>query len=256
MTRSDSNKSKRNHIVGFHAVESALHSDDNKIEQVFLVTRKLSKRQQQLVDVARECNVAVSYCQRGELDRISGTQHHQGVVAVLEAQKVQEIRTLEDVIAMSSAQSLVLILDQVQDPHNLGACLRTAECAGVDAVIIPKDGACQVNQTVRKVASGAAERMSIITVPNLVNAMETLQQHGYWTYGTSDQATESLYEAQFSGKMVIVMGSEGLGLRRLTADKCDFLIQIPLNGSVSSLNVSVATGVTLFEINRQLSAGS
>lgn len=245
-------RSNVNQIVGFHAIESALRQPDHQIETLCLVTRKLSQRQQDLVKLAAEAGVAVQYYDRSELDRLSGTEQHQGVVAILKQAQIKSKSTVEDLIQSASDQSLVLILDQIQDPHNLGACLRTAECVGVEAVILPKDGACQINQTVRKVASGAAERMDVITVSNLANTMEKLQQAGYWIYGTSDKATKSIYEEKFSGKIAVTMGSEGPGMRRLTEEKCDFLVRIPLKGSVSSLNVSVATGVTLFEIDRQL----
>ncbi|MCB1225660.1 MAG: 23S rRNA (guanosine(2251)-2'-O)-methyltransferase RlmB [Verrucomicrobiales bacterium] len=146
---------------------------------------------------------------------------------------------------------LVLVLDCVQDPHNLGACLRTADAAGVAAVVLPKDKSAPVTDTVRRVACGAAESVPIVRVTNLARAMERLQQLGVWLVGTADGATQSLYETDLSGPIGIVMGAEGTGLRRLTQEKCDFLVQIPMGGTVDCLNVSVATGVCLFEAVRQ-----
>jgi len=146
---------------------------------------------------------------------------------------------------------LLLILDHIQDPHNLGACLRTAECAGVDAVILPRDGASPVNQTVRKVSSGAAEQVKIIYVTNLAQTLKTIQKHGFWIFGAEGPGSDELYECDMKGNTAIVMGAEGKGLRRLTKEYCDYLVNIPMRGTVSSLNVSVATGVFLFEAIRQ-----
>ena len=143
------------------------------------------------------------------------------------------------------------MLDQIQDPHNLGACLRTAECAGVDAVILPRDGACRINQTVHKVSSGAVGHLDIFHVPNLVNTLDKLQNSGFWVYGATDKGAVSLNQCEYTGKVVVVMGAEGKGLRRLTREKCDYLVNIPMSGNVSSLNVSVATGIFLFEVIRQ-----
>ena len=147
------------------------------------------------------------------------------------------------------------MLDEVTDPHNLGACLRTADAAGVDAVIVPKDNSASLNMTVRKVASGAAEKVNLVAVTNLARTLAALQERGIWISGTAGEADHSLYQADFTGATAIVMGSEGKGLRRLTREHCDFLISIPMAGVVSSLNVSVAAGVCLFEAVRQRQAG-
>jgi 23S rRNA (guanosine2251-2'-O)-methyltransferase len=148
---------------------------------------------------------------------------------------------------------LVLVLDGVQDPHNLGACLRTADAAGVDAVVVPKDRAVQLTETVRQVASGAAEKVPFVAVTNLARALKLLQEAGLWLTGTADEAVQSIYDIDFKGPTAIVMGAEGAGLRRLTGECCDHLVGIPMHGSVGCLNVSVATGVCLFEVVRQRS---
>jgi 23S rRNA (guanosine2251-2'-O)-methyltransferase len=158
---------------------------------------------------------------------------------------------------IASADSpLVLVLDQVTDPHNLGACLRTADAAGVCAVIVPKDNSALLTDTVRHIACGAAERVPFIAVTNLARAMERLQELGVWLTGTADKADKLLYEVDFKGPTGIVMGAEGSGMRRLTTEKCDFLIRIPMSGTVPCLNVSVATGVVLFEVVRQRHAAA
>ena len=150
--------------------------------------------------------------------------------------------------------SLLLVLDGIQDPHNLGACLRTADACGVDAVIIPRDRAVKVNATVRKVAAGGAESVPIIEVTNIARSLKDLKQAGVWIYGTSDMAEDSLYDHDYSGPVALVMGAEGSGLRRLTLESCDHLVKLPMQGQVESLNVSVATGVCLYEMLRSRSA--
>ena len=151
-------------------------------------------------------------------------------------------------------QSLLLVLDGVQDPHNLGACLRTADACGVDAVIIPRDRAVKVNATVRKVAAGGAESVPVIEVTNIARSLKDLQKAGVWIFGTSDNAADNLYDHDFNGPVALVMGAEGSGLRRLTMASCDHLLKLPMRGQVESLNVSVATGVCLYEILRSRSA--
>jgi 23S rRNA (guanosine2251-2'-O)-methyltransferase len=158
---------------------------------------------------------------------------------------------LFDLLRRLTAPPLLLLLDNVQDPHNLGACLRTAEGAGANAVIVPKDRSVRLNRTVRLVACGAAENVPLVMVTNLARVIDQIKEAGLWAVGTSDQATQTLYELDLSGPLALVMGSEGKGLRRLTAEKCDFLVSIPMHGSVASLNVSVAAGVCLYEAVRQ-----
>lgn len=190
---------------------------------------------------------------RQTLDKKADGEVHQGVIARVQPTKELNENDLDTVLAGKTAPFL-LVLDGVTDPHNLGACLRTADAAGVDAVIVPKDKSAQLTSTARKVACGAAETMPLIRVTNLARTLRELQQqHNIWVVGTAGEATETLYQSKLNGAIALVMGAEGEGMRRLTREHCDQLISIPMAGSVSSLNVSVATGVCLFEIVRQRS---
>ena len=210
---------------------------------------------QALCELSRNQGVAVLSCSKPELDAlVSG--RHQGVVAVLDPAAGAEAGGLmseADLIDQLTqvATPLILILDGVTDPHNLGACLRSADAAGVTAVIFPKDKSADVNDVARKVASGAAETVPWVRVTNLARTIESLKQAGVWVIGTDGDAEESLYEQDLSGPCAMVLGSEGAGMRRLTRDLCDFVVKLPMAGSVSSLNVSVAAGVCLFEAVRQ-----
>jgi 23S rRNA (guanosine2251-2'-O)-methyltransferase len=177
---------------------------------------------------------------------------HQGVAALCQwRDTVKDEAFLNKLLTNLDHPALILVLDEVTDPHNLGACLRTADAAGVDAVIVPKDNSATLNMTVRKVASGAAEKVNLVAVTNLARTLAGLQERGIWISGTAGEADHSVYQADFTGPVAIVMGSEGKGLRRLTREHCDYLISIPMAGVVSSLNVSVAAGVCLFEAVRQ-----
>lgn len=210
---------------------------------------------QALLTLARNQGVSISQAEKPDLDgRVSG--RHQGVVAVLHA------GTSADAIGMmaegelidrvtQSAEALLLILDGVTDPHNLGACLRSADAAGVTAVVFPKDKSADVNDVARKVASGAAEAVPWVRVTNLARTIESLQQAGVWVIGTDGDAETTLYDQDLTGPCALVLGSEGSGMRRLTRERCDFVVRLPMSGSVSSLNVSVAAGVCLFEAVRQ-----
>ena len=210
---------------------------------------------QALLTLARNQGVSISQAEKPDLDgRVSG--RHQGVVAVLRA------GASADAIGMmaegelidrvtQSAEALLLILDGVTDPHNLGACLRSADAAGVTAVVFPKDKSADVNDVARKVASGAAEAVPWVRVTNLARTIESLQQAGVWVIGTDGDAETTLYDQDLTGPCALVLGSEGSGMRRLTRERCDFVVRLPMSGSVSSLNVSVAAGVCLFEAVRQ-----
>ena len=210
---------------------------------------------QGLLTLARNQGVSVTEAEKLDLDgRVSG--RHQGVVAVLHA------GATADAIGMMAegelidrvtqcAEALLLILDGVTDPHNLGACLRSADAAGVTAVIFPKDKSADVNDVARKVASGAAEAVPWVRVTNLARTIESLQQAGVWVIGTDGDAETTLYDQDLTGPCALVLGSEGSGMRRLTRERCDFVVRLPMSGSVSSLNVSVAAGVCLFEAVRQ-----
>jgi 23S rRNA (guanosine2251-2'-O)-methyltransferase len=205
-----------------------------------------------IVVLAEKNNIPLTTVSRQELDKMVNG-HHQGIIADCSEHPTYHETDLECLLAEIS-KPLLLVLDSITDPHNLGACLRSADAAGVDAVIIPKDKSATVNATVRKVACGAAESVPIISVTNLARVLRQLKDAGIWLYGLAGEAQESIYKADLTGNVAIVMGAEGSGLRRLTRDHCDYLVNIPMLGHVNSLNVSVATGVALFEVVRQRSA--
>ena len=240
---------------GYHAVESLIRREPRRVAALHVQADRQDKRMQALCELSRNQGVSVLSCSKSELDElVSG--RHQGVVAVLDQAAEAEAEGLMSEADLSEHLSqvtvpLILILDGVTDPHNLGACLRSADAAGVTAVIFPKDKSADVNDVARKVASGAAETVPWVRVTNLARTIESLKQAGVWVLGTDGDAEESLYEQDLSGPCAMVLGSEGAGMRRLTRDLCDFVVKLPMAGSVSSLNVSVAAGVCLFEAVRQ-----
>ena len=242
-------------VFGYHAVESLIRREPGRIAALHVQTGRQDKRMQVLLTLARNQGVSISQAEKSDLDgRVSG--RHQGVVAVLHAGAsadavgmMAEGELIDRVT--QSAEALLLILDGVTDPHNLGACLRSADAAGATAVIFPKDKSADVNDVARKVASGAAEAVPWVRVTNLARTIESLQQAGVWVIGTDGDAATTLYDQDLTGPCALVLGSEGLGMRRLTRERCDFVVRLPMSGSVSSLNVSVAAGVCLFEAVRQ-----
>jgi len=241
-------------IYGIHAVEKFVqHSPEQGVE--LLAVEKRNPRLLTVIGQTRKANIPVQFASRDELSKLAGSDKHQGCVLRINVIAGQQ-KSLEQCISEISPTSLFLVLDGVQDPHNLGACLRSADAAGVDALIIPKDRSVKLNATVRKVAAGGAETISIIEVTNLARCLKDLKAAGVWIYGTSGDAEQSIYDFDYKSPVALVMGSEGDGLRRLTAEQCDQLIKLPMLGSVESLNVSVATGVCLYEINRARSACS
>jgi 23S rRNA (guanosine2251-2'-O)-methyltransferase len=205
-----------------------------------------------IINEARRYDISVQFCQRKTLDDKCNGEQHQGIVATAKPGKVLNEHDL-DIIIKNEASPFLLVLDGVTDPHNLGACLRTADAAGVHAVIVPKDKSASLSPTVRKVACGAAEVIPLIQVTNLSRTLKAMQDNGVWIIGTAGEAEQSLYECKLTGPTALVMGAEDKGMRRLTRENCDELIKLPMAGSVSSLNVSVATGVCLYEIVRQRS---
>jgi len=237
-------------IFGWHAVEAVLKQEPGRLQQVWIQTGRQDKRVQSVTETLDSLGVAWQVVHRRELDkRVAGV--HQGVVAqVAESREWTEDDLLQS-LAEQGAAPFLLILDGVTDPHNLGACLRTADAVGVQAVIIPKDKSASLSPTVRKVASGAAETVPLVRVTNLARFMRLLRDDGVWLIGTAGEASSTLYQADFKGPMALVMGAEGKGMRRLTREHCDLLINIPMQGQVDSLNVSVATGVCLYEALRQ-----
>ena len=237
-------------IYGVHAVEALLRHHPKRVKQLWLAEGRQDPRVQTLVQLAEAARIPVGARDRRELDeQIEGV--HQGVVAEVSPSQVWGENALEEILARSETPPLLLVLDGVTDPHNLGACLRTADAAGVQAVIVPKDKSATLNATVRKVACGAAEVVPLVAVTNLARTLEKLQKLGLWVVGTAGEATQEIYDLDLRGPTVLVMGAEGRGMRRLTREHCDYLAKLPMSGSVSSLNVSVATGVCLFEAVRQ-----
>lgn len=238
-------------ICGIHAVESALRNDADNLGQIWLDKRSRNDRLKKLSQMVEELGLRTMAADADKLDKLAGNNRHQGVVAEYFKLKSYTENDLYDLLDGLDATPFLLVLDGVTDPHNLGACLRTAEAVGVHAVIAPKDNAASITPTVRKVASGAAEIVPFIPVTNLARTLDTLKERGIWLTGTSDKAKQTLYQADLKGPIALVMGAEGAGIRRLTEERCDFLIAIPMQGQVSSLNVSVATGVCLYEALRQ-----
>jgi 23S rRNA (guanosine2251-2'-O)-methyltransferase len=236
-------------LYGFHAVIARLRTGPSSIRALYVAASRHDARVADLLARARAAGVAVSTVDEARIAEIAGSARHQGVVALVDA-GVPHV-TLDDVLDDADARvpPLLLVLDQVTDPHNLGACLRSADAFGVHAVIVPKDRAVGVNATVAKAASGAADTVPVVTVTNLARALRDLKQRGVWILG-ADAGGESLFDADLSGPIAWVLGAEGEGLRRLTRESCDRIVGIPLAGSVASLNVSVATGICLYATAR------
>jgi 23S rRNA (guanosine2251-2'-O)-methyltransferase len=242
---------KTERVFGLHAVASLLQRNPAKVSLLLALESRDDGRMQQVLDLAAKANVPVRRVGRGELDELVSGVNHQGVVAETGAARVVSEKDLPQYLDALQHPAFLLILDGVQDPHNLGACLRSADAAGVDAVILPRDRSAPLNATARKVACGAAESMPVVRVTNLARTLRTIRDKGIWIYGAAGEAGSSLYDTDLSGPLALVLGGEGKGLRRLTREHCDGLMAIPLTGSVSSLNVSVAAGVCLFEARRQ-----
>lgn len=238
-------------LIGIHAVASALKTAAGDVEWLRMLDASHNKRLTEIEALARRAGIDIVRVPHAELDRMSGQQRHQGVIAGFRGSNLAPESRLQTILDAITDTPLVLVLDGIQDPHNLGACLRTAEAAGVHLVVICKDRSAGITPVVRRAASGAAETLAIVQATNLARVMRMLKKHGIWLTGTSDEAGDSLYDTDLTGPMALVMGSEGSGLRRLTTELCDYLVRIPMAGHVESLNVSVATGVCLYEINRQ-----
>jgi 23S rRNA (guanosine2251-2'-O)-methyltransferase len=239
-------------IYGLHAVAAALQRDPACLLEIQVVEGSRSQaRLSQIVNQARTAGIAVHTCSRDVLDKLVTDGAHQGIIAWQKPARALNEGDLDDLLAALTAPPLLLVLDGVQDPHNLGACLRTADAAGVHAVIAPRDRAVGLTPIVRKVASGAAETMPFIQVTNLARTLRELKDKGIWLVGAAGEAEQDIYAADLRGPIAVVMGAEGEGLRRLTREHCDFLVRIPMAGNVGSLNVSVATGICLFEAVRQ-----
>lgn len=245
-------KEKNSSVFGIHSVEALLQKHPDRVSRLCVLHARDDKKIQAIVESAKSQRIKVESLSRGELDRMADGENHQGVIAICHAAKTYFEEDLDKILD-EVKKPFLLILDGVQDPHNLGACLRSADAAGVHAVIAPKDKAVGITPTVSKVASGAAESVPFIQVTNLARTMKYLQERGIWIFGAAGEGDKNLFEVDLSGSVAIAMGAEGTGLRRLTRDHCDVLVKIPMHGTVSSLNVSVATGVFLFEALRQRS---
>lgn len=246
-------------ILGRHAVTAALKQRDDLSQAILYLSNNQPKQKQQASrDLAQSKHCRIEVVSNKELDHLSQSRQHQGMVLQLPEgasdQSSTQTLTEHDLLSLvekAGQDALVLVLDGVQDPHNLGACLRSADGAGVTAVVIPKDKSCSMTPVVRKVASGAAETVAVVTVTNIARTLQDLQSAGCWVVGLAGEAEQSLYEVDLRGPQVVVMGAEGDGMRRLTKERCDFLAKLPMAGYVSSLNVSVAAGIVLYEAVRQ-----
>jgi len=241
-------------LIGIHAVAAALKSAPARISHLLIAAGAKNPRVQELAQQARELNIRVEQKSRAALDRHSRGERHQDVMAAFTAGNIWPEQELDRLLAAISGIPLILVLDGVQDPHNLGACLRTAEAVGVHFVILPKDRSASLTAVARRAASGAAEVLDIVSVTNLARVLRKLKEKGVWLAAATEQAEYDLHVTDLRGPLALVMGSEGQGLRRLTAELCDFHVRIPMYGTVRSLNVSVATAICLYEILRQRSA--
>jgi 23S rRNA (guanosine2251-2'-O)-methyltransferase len=245
---------------GLHAVEEVLKRQPASVQRLLLQHGRNDARMRRLAELAASAGVEAQRLPRAQLDELVEGRH-QGAVVEFESAAAQgaDLRWSEAQLRTTLAersQPLVLVLDGVTDPHNLGACLRSADAAGVTAVITPKDNAADITPVVRKVACGATETVPLVRVTNLARCLDNLKEAGLWIYGAAGEAEKRVYDCDLSGPLALVMGAEGRGLRRLTRERCDFLVSLPMAGAVSSLNVSVASGVFLFEAVRQRRPGA
>jgi 23S rRNA (guanosine2251-2'-O)-methyltransferase len=242
-------------IYGLHAMQAYLDRHPEDVLEVYLLKTRDDDRLQKLIVALRPLGMTLQWRDRAQLDELAGDTHHQGVVARVREHGPGDEHALMDFLDALEAPPFLLLLDGITDPHNLGACLRSADAAGVQAVITPRDKSASITPVVRKVAVGAADTLPFFQVTNLARTMEALRERGIWLVGTAlEPSAKSLHAMDLTGPLGIVMGAEGSGMRRLTREHCDHLVYIPMAGTVESLNVSVATGVTLFEALRQRKA--
>jgi 23S rRNA (guanosine2251-2'-O)-methyltransferase len=244
--------SKRHFVYGLHAIGGVIERAPERLLELWMVGARDDARVRALTQRAEAIGMRVQFVSSDSLSKLVGDVTHQGVVAAVRPSKPwDEADLLASLSGAGSDMPLLLVLDGVTDPHNLGACLRTADAAGVHAVVIPKDRSATVDGVARKVAAGAAEFVPVVAVTNLARTLDGLKQQGVWVVGTDGEADQSLYGADLKRPLALVLGAEGTGMRRLTRERCDFVVRIPLGGWVESLNVSVAAGVALFEARRQ-----
>ena len=248
--------SKSQYITGLRAVEQILATESTDIRRIYAESQTANPRVEAVIKMARQNNIEIQPANRARLMQISGESRHQGVVAEVRRSTLLDeagLRTMVEERLQEGRPILLLVLDGVQDPHNLGACMRTADAAGVDAVIVPRHGAAGLGPTVSKVAAGAAEQLPFVPVGNLGRVLGWLGDYGVRCVGTSDKADSTLFEADLGGSVALIMGREHTGLSKGIVSRCDTLVSLPMQGVVSSLNVSVATGICLYEIVRQRS---
>jgi len=243
--------SKSIHIYGFHSIEAQLKSNPECILNVFVQSGRSDSRSSKITSILSAQKINFSKVSKNKLDRLARGELHQGIVAEVILPPLPGHQALIDFVTKISSIPLILILDSIQDPRNLGACLRSANAAGVDCVVVNKDGSAPINAVVHKTSAGAINQLKIFQVTNLVRTIKSLQAQELWVIGLDGDVTTSIYDINLSGPTVIVMGTEGKGLRLLIKKTCDQLVTIPMIGNVESLNVSVATGIALFEGRRQ-----
>lgn len=243
--------SKRNFVYGLHAVNAALERSPERVLEMWLAGARDDARARELKARAETAGLHIHAASDEALAKLVGYVAHQGAVVAMRPLKPWDEHDLTSALSHLSQDPLLLVLDGVTDPHNLGACLRTADAAGALAVIVPKDRSATVDGVVRKVAAGAAEFIPVASVTNLARTLESLKRRGIWVVGTDGEAEKPIYAADFKRPLALVLGAEGTGMRRLTREKCDFLVRIPMVGHMQSLNVSVAAGIALFEVLRQ-----
>jgi 23S rRNA (guanosine2251-2'-O)-methyltransferase len=238
-------------IYGFHSITSHIRMDPLSIKEIFIDEFRTDGRVGDLMKLIETNQIKYHLSSKDRLDGFISNQKHQGVVAIIREVKNKHV-TIEDIVENDKSEPfLFLILDGIEDPHNLGACFRVADAMGVDAIVCPKDNAVGLNSTVRKVASGGADSVPFVVVTNLARTIRYLKEKGVFIYGTDDEASNTIGQISFNGSVALIMGSEGKGMRRLTKELCDDIFSIPMLGQVESLNVSVASGICLYEIIRQ-----
>lgn len=238
-------------IFGIHAVTALLDSHSDRVTRIFIQKERRDHTTEVIASKAAEHDIPVEYLPKREIDKLAHDENHQGVMAYCQQTRIYDEHDLKHLLVKLNEPPFLLILDGVQDPQNLGACFRSADAAGVHAIIAPKDKAVGLTPVVSKVASGAMENVPFVQVTNLARTLEMLKELGVWIYGTAGEADKTIYETDLRGPVAFVLGSEGDGMRRLTRENCDVLVKIPMFGTVESLNVSVATGIVLFEALRQ-----
>lgn len=243
--------SEKNYIFGIHAVLALLKKNPKRVTQLLLLDARSDPKIVAIADLAKQHRIPIDWISRHALDQKAKNENHQGVIAVSQRVLAGSESDLETLLINLKKPAFLLILDGVQDPHNLGACLRSADAAGVDAVIAPKDKSVGLTSTVSKVASGAAENVPFIQVTNLARTLRFLKENHIWIIGADADADKAIFDTDLTMPIALVLGAEGSGMRRLTREHCDLLVNIPMRGSVSSLNVSVAAGIFLFEATRQ-----